>query len=142
MINKIKQYKTHKIVILALTTFYSFYFFAIKVFAEDAEDTPVRSRKLNDKFFGGDEPFWQNAQTLFAYLGGISLFVGALLSIVGMTLAAQRAATAKMQGNSQEFLKQTKNYAKLVLNWSYVILFTGLVGFFFSWYLGFKSAAL
>ena len=47
-----------------------------------------------------------------------------------------------MQGNSQEFLKQTKNYAKFVINIGLMVLFTGLIGLFFAWFVGFRTAGI
>lgn len=127
--------KLLKLYLFTMTTFFSLYFGAQEVFAEP-------KNKVNTKYFGEDQPFWNNAQTLFAFISGIAIFVGILMTMAGMIWAAKKASIAKMQGNSQEFLKQTKNYAKFVINIGLMVLFTGLIGLFFTWFVGFRTAGI
>lgn len=127
--------KLSKLYLFAMTTFFSLYFGAQEVFAEP-------KTKVNTKYFGEDQPFWENAQTLFAFISGIAIFIGILMTMAGMIWAAKKASIAKMQGNSQEFLRQTKNYAKFVINIGLMILFTGLIGLFFAWIIGFKTSGI
>ena len=67
--------KLSKLYLFAMTTFFSLYFGAQEVFAEP-------KTKVNTKYFGEDQPFWENAQTLFAFISGIAIFVGILMTML------------------------------------------------------------
>ena len=62
--------------------------------------------------------------------------------MIGMIWSAKRAASAKMQGNSQAFLKETKNYSKFVINIALMILIPVIIGLIFAWIIGFKTSSL
>ena len=74
--------KLLKLYLFTMTTFFSLYFGAQEVFAEP-------KNKVNTKYFGEDQPFWNNVQTLFAFISGIAIFVGILMTMAGMIWAAK-----------------------------------------------------
>jgi len=107
--------KLSKLYLFTLTTFFSFYFGAQQVFADP-------KNKVDTKYFGEDQDFWKNSQVLFGFLAASLIIFALTLTMIGMIWSAKRAASAKMQGNSQAFLKETKNYSKFVINIALMIL--------------------
>lgn len=127
--------KLSKLYLFTLTTFFSFYFGAQQVFAD-------QKNKVDTKYFGEDQDFWKNSQVLFGFLAASLIIFALTLTMIGMIWSAKRAASAKMQGNSQAFLKETKNYSKFVINIALMILIPVIIGLIFAWIIGFKTSSL
>ena len=127
--------KLSKLYLFTLTTFFSFYFGAQQVFADP-------KNKVDTKYFGEDQDFWKNSQVLFGFLAAALILFALTLTMIGMIWAAKRAATATLQGTSQAFLKETKNYAQFVINRALMILIPVIIGLNFAWIIGFKTSSL